>query len=589
MGSKRSTSLTLTALLVAGTGVAALSASPLAAQTIYPINRAEILEGARFDFKIEFPDAPKSDDVKVTINGEAIEKVFGKPGQFTQNEEGQKHSALWARQVSLKAGKYVVEAVQGSSKKTVAWEVFPASGPKKAKNVILFIGDGLSIAHRTAARIMSKGWNEGKYDSDLAMDDMPHMALISTSGNDSIVTDSANSAHAYTTGHKSCVNALGVYCAKNALTLDHPKVETIAEILRRQTKMSIGVVTNSEIEDATPASMVSHTRRRSDFNDIVKMYFDVKPDVIMGGGSPNFLPKTTPGSKRTDDLDFIAQFRNAGYTIATTKTEMNAAVAAGKTSLLGLYNTSNIDGAFDLRLAKKGSTAKFPDQPDVVEETRAAIDMLKGNPEGFFLMVESARIDKYSHSLDWERAVFDTIMLDNAVKVAKDFAGDRNDTLIIVVPDHTHAVSIIGTYDDDRPGQNLRDKLGVYQNSKAPNYGPLDADGYPTKVDTSRRLAVVFGTYPDTCDTGRPAMDGERVPAVRGPDGKTYIANETDCTLPGAARKAGNLPFDANSGVHSGDDGLLTAAGPNAEKFRGRKDNTFVFRVMAEALSLGAK
>jgi alkaline phosphatase len=565
------------------------SVAPATAQTIYPLTRAEILEGSRFDFKVEFPNAPAFADVKVTINGKPVAEAFGREVQFVQNEEGQKHSALWLRGAQLPAGQYVVEATQGSEKATVNWTVYPTA-ERKAKNVILFVGDGLSVAHRTAARILSKGWEQGLYGGELAIDDMPNMALISTSGTDSVVTDSANSASAYTTGHKSCVNALGIYCAKNALTLDHPKVETISEVIKRKrTGMAIGVVTNAEIEDATPAAMVAHTRRRSDYNDIVKMFFDVQPDVIMGGGSPNFLPKSTPGTKRTDDLDFIAKFKEAGYALATTKTEMNAAVAGGSKKLLGLYNTSNIDGAFDLRLAKKGSISKFPDQPDVVEQTKAALEMLKGAQDGFFLMVESARIDKYSHSLDWERAVFDTIMLDNAVKVAKDFAGDRNDTLIIVVPDHAHPISIIGTYDDDRPGQLLRDKLGTYNESLPPNYGPRDADGYPTKVDTSRRLAVAFGSYPDTCDTGRPYLEGERVPAVKGPDGKTNVANEKDCTGPLATRKQGNLPFDANSGVHAADDVLLTAMGPGAERFRGHKPNTFVFRVMAEALALGGK
>ena len=565
------------------------SVAPATAQTIYPLNRAEILEGSRFDFKVEFPNAPASADVKVTINGKPIAEAFGREVQFVQNEEGQKHSALWLRGAQLPAGQYVVEAAQGGEKATVNWNVY-ATGERKAKNVILFIGDGMSVAHRTAARILSKGWEQGLYGGELAIDDMPNMALISTSGTDSIVTDSANSASAYTTGHKSCVNALGIYCAKNALTLDHPKVETISEVIKRKRSgMAIGVVTNSEIEDATPASMVAHTRRRSDFNDIVKMFFDVQPDVIMGGGSPNFLPKSTPGTKRTDDQDFIAKFKEAGYALATTKTEMNAAVAGGSKKLLGLYNTSNIDGAFDLRLAKKGSISKFPDQPDVVEQTKAALEMLKGNEDGFFLMVESARIDKYSHSLDWERAVFDTIMLDNAVKAAKDFAGERNDTLIIVVADHAHPVSLIGSYNDDRPGQLLRDKLGVYQDSVVPNYGPRDADGYPTDVNTSHRLAVVFGTYPDTCDTGRPYMDGERVPAVAGAEKNTYVANEKDCTAPMAVRKQGNLPFESNSGVHAADDVVLTAMGPGAEKFRGHKPNTYVFRVMTEALSLGGK
>ena len=96
-------------------------------------------------------------------------------------------------------------------------------------------------------------------------------------------------------------------------------------------------------------------------------------------------------------------------------------------------------------------------------------------------------IDKYSHALDWERAVYDTIMLDNAVSVAKRFAAERNDTLIIVVADHAHPVSIIGTYDDERPGERLRDKLGIYAEAKFPNYPKADADGYP-RLD--RRVAA---------------------------------------------------------------------------------------------------
>jgi alkaline phosphatase len=157
--------------------------------------------------------------------------------------------------------------------------------------------------------------------------------------------------------------------------------------------------------------------------------------------------------------------------------------------------------------------------------------------------------------------------------------------LIIVVADHAHPVSIIGTYDDDHPGQRLRDKLGVYQHAKVPNYPAPNADGYPDKVDVSRRLAFVFGSYPDYCDTGHPYLDHENVPAVRGPD-KDYVANEAYCNYPGAARRAGNLPGSAPQGVHSADDVVLTASGPGAELFHGRIDNTRVFRNMVTALGL---
>jgi alkaline phosphatase len=566
--------------------MAALGTVPAAAQTIYPLNRAEILAGSRFDLKVEFPGAPAQGAVSVTINGEDAATVAGKSATFVEKEDGGDYSAYWIRGATLgKPGKYTVAAKAGDKTAEVSWEVFDTSAGGKAKNVILFIGDGMSIAHRTAARIMSKGLVEGRYGGELAIDDMPHMALVSTSGTDSVVTDSANSMSAYATGHKSCVNALGVYCARNKNTLEHPKVETISEFVKRTRGMSVGVVTNTEIEDATPAGMVAHTRRRADYNDIVKMFFAVQPEVILGGGSVNFLAKSTPGSKRTDDDDFIKKFEGAGYTFASTKAEL--AAAAGKPKLLGLFNTSNVDGALDRMFLKKGTVDKFPDQPDLTDQVRAALDVLSKNDKGFVLMVESGRIDKYSHSLDWERAVFETIMLDNAVKVAKEFAASRSDTLIVVVADHAHPVSIIGTYDDDRPGQLLRDKLGVYEQSIVPNYPKANADGYPEKVEVSRRLAFVFGSYPDYCDLGKPYLDGENVPAVAGA-AKDMVANEKYCNLPGAVRKTGNLPFSANQGVHSADDVVLTASGPGAELFHGRIDNTRVFRYIATALGLTA-
>jgi alkaline phosphatase len=567
--------------------VLAFLAVPVHAQTIYPINKAEVLVGTKFDLKVEFPGAPEQAAVRVTINGQDAATVAGKAATFAQRPDGGDYSAYWIRDAMItKPGKYTVEATAGSSKASVAWEVFDTAGGGKAKNVILFVGDGLSIAHRTAARMLSKGIVEGRYGGELAIDDMPHMALVSTSGTDSIVTDSANSMSAYTTGHKSCVNALGVYCARDKNSLDHPKVENISEFVKRTRGMSVGVVTNTEIEDATPAGMVAHTRRRADFNDIVKMFYVVQPEVILGGGSPNFLPKSTPGSKRTDEDDYIKKFEAAGYKFVSTKTELEA--AAGASKVLGLFNTGNIDGALDRFFLKKGTVAKFPDQPDLTDQVKAALSVLSKNDKGFVLMVESGRIDKYSHSLDWERAVYETIMLDNAVKVARDFAAQRNDTLIIVVADHSHPVAIVGTYDDSRPGQLPREKMGIYADAGFPNYPAPNASGYPEKVDVSRRLAFVFGAFPDYCETGQPYLDGENVPAVRGAAKGTNVANEKYCGLPGAARRTGNLPFAAPQGVHSADDVVLTAMGPGAELFHGRIDNTRVFRIMATALGLAS-
>ena len=367
------------------------------------------------------------------------------------------------------------------------------------------------------------------------------------------------------------------------MALNHPWVETIAELVKRKSGIAVGVVTNTEIEDATPAAMVSHTRRRAGYDDIVRMFYDVQPEVMMGGGTPNFT-----SGKRADGDDYLAKFAAAGYAYARTNLEMLEAAAKPDTKkLLGLYNNRNVDGALDRKFLKKGTVPLYPDQPDLTDQVKAALQVLTRNDKGFMLMVESGRIDKYSHSLDWERAVYDTIMLDNAVKVAKDFAGDRNDTLIIVVADHAHPISIIGTYDDEA-GFGLRDKLQLYEKSKFPNYGKPDAEGYPPSVEVSRRLAVVFAAFPDHCDAGKPYVAGENVPAgPAGPDDKKAVPNEANCQVPGAMRRYGNLPFTADRGIHSGDDVVLTAMGPGAEQFHGRIDNTRVFRAMAVALGLG--
>jgi alkaline phosphatase len=571
--------------LVLAAGAAIACALPVSAQTIYPISRAEILAGSKFDLKVEFDGAPAAADIKVAINGRDAAQVLGKSAIVDAKEEGQDHTAYWIRGISLsQPGTYQVTASAGGKSQSVTWEVY-GTPARKARNVILFVGDGLSMAHRTAARMLSKGMVEGRFGGELAIDDMPHMALVSTAGTDSIVTDSANSMSAYTTGHKSCVNAMGVYCARNKSGLGHPKVETVAELAKRRNGgMAVGVVTNTEIEDATPAGMVAHVRRRSDYDDIVRMFFEVKPDVMMGGGSAYFLPKSDPAGKRKDEENYLEKFKAAGYRFAATATEMKAAAAEqGTQRLLGLFHPGNLDGALDRKLLKKGTVSRYPDQPDLADQTQAAIDILSRGANGFVLMVESGMIDKYSHALDWERAVYDTIMLDNAVAVAKRFAAQRDDTLIVVVGDHTHPVSIIGTYDDTRPGERLRDKLGVYNNAGFPNYPAAGPDGYPASIDVTRRLAFVFAGFPDHCASGKPYLGGPFRP-TESKENKA-VANEVFCT-PEATRMQGNLPFTQPQGVHSADDVVLTAMGQGAELYRGRLDNTRVFRVIATALGL---
>ncbi|MCK1543064.1 alkaline phosphatase [Bradyrhizobium sp. 147] len=571
-----------------------LWATSVSAQTIYPIDRAEILAGAQFDFKVELPGPVDPAKLKVTVNGTDYAVAFGRSGIFVDREDGKEQSALVLRDVTLTTpGSVAVDVSDGTRQRSVTWTVYD-TGPRKAKNVILFIGDGMSPAHRVAARILSKGISEGKSRGKLAIDDMPHMALVATAGSDSIITDSANSASAYATGHKSAVNALGVYADRTASPFDDPRVETITSLARRRLGMAIGIVTNTEIEDATPAAMLAHTRRRAAYDEIVEQFFAAKPDVLMGGGSANFLPKSAAGSKRKDETDYIAKFRDAGYQVATTARELGALAAKPETGkLLGLFATGNMDGALDRKFLKGGGVRKFPEQPDLTEQVQAALKLLSRNEAGFFLMVESGMIDKYAHLLDMERAVYDTIMLDNAVRQTREWAHARgDDTLILVVADHNHPNSLVGTVIDDMgtaPNVPLRERVGVYEQAGFPNYPAADAEGYPARVDVSRRLAIFSASLPDHYETFRPKLDNPNEPTVKGGEDGTFKANDKYKDVPGVVLRPGNLPAMIGASVHSGEDVILTAAGPGSDGVRGSMDNTEIFRLMVDALGLAAR
>lgn len=562
------------------------------AAEVFPLDRATILSGSPFDFKVEFDAVVKPEDVKITVNGQDYKAALGKEVEFVAEEKNKDKvlgSAVILRGITIaNAGDYKVEVSAGSETKSVTWNVYGTPSQAKAKNVIFLIADGLSVAHRTAARIMSKGMTEGKANGRLNMDDVPPVAFIGTSATDAVATDSANTMSAYMTGHKTAVNAIGVYADRTPASMDDPKVETLAEALRRQTKKSIGIISTAELQDATPAAVVAHTRKRGDKAEINGMLFDVKPDVLLGGGSAYFLPQATAGSKRKDDKDYIALFKEAGYTLATSKGELATAAGSNTGKILGLFHTGNMDTTLDREFLKKGTVGKFPEQPGLVEMTKVALDSLSKNPEGFFLMVEAANVDKMSHPLDWDRAVVDTIEFDKAIGVAREFAAKNPDTLIVVTGDHTHGVSIIGTVDDEKPGTEMREKVGTYAEAGFPNYEDKDGDGYPDKVDVSRRLFLNANNGPDHYETFRPKLDGPFAPSVQN-EKKEYIANEQYKDVPGAVFVSGIIPKSADSGVHAVDDIVLQAEGPGAEGFRGYMEQSDVYKGLAEAFALGAK
>lgn len=580
--------LTLVASFVSGVPIsyAAYSVPEVSTINIMPIDRAKFLIGQKFDFEIEVKTQTPASAIEVTVNGITAENFFGKKAIVNFD----KMSTYRINDVSLpQTGKVTVmvtaKTENGVEKRTINYEVPTENIKKSAKNVILIIGDGMSLQARQMARILSKGITEGKYNDLLEMEKMSNLALITTSGSDSLVTDSANSASAYATGQKGAVNAMGVYADSTKDPFDDPKVENIIELAKRTRGMATGIVSTANITDATPAAMLAHTRKRSEQNFIAQEMLNPlhRPDVILGGGSRQFLPKSVPGSKRTDDRNLIEEFKAQGYPLATSKTELKQVGTPDK--LLGLFQLDNMDVYMDREVTKNPAVlGNFNDQPTLMDMTKTAIDVLSKNKNGFFLMVEGACIDKQLHTMDWQRATYDTIETDKAVGIAKEFAKRNEDTLVIVVADHAHGASITGTY-HELDGKSGREAVRTYADAGWPTFADVDGDGFPDDPNPSVTLAVQFANHPDYYENYK-FQEVPTSPAIMA-NGKA-IANPNRAPQ-GGELQIGNTPANDPSEVHSADDVPLTAEGPGADYFKGVMDNTEVFHGIVHALGLDGR
>lgn len=570
---------------------------------VLPLDRAKFLAGARFDLRVEAVGIdPETARIEINVTGP------NGPEPLLTGEPVRTSSAADSLEITYRglsyarAGSFVVRATVSADGKqadaSVTHEAVVANANgKRAKNVIFFLGDGMGQAPITAARILSRGITEGKYHSLLEMDRMEFRGLVTTSGADSIATDSANSMSAYMTGHKSSVNAMGVYESNAHDPNDHPRVETMSEILKRARGMAIGVVTTAEIQDATPAAVWSHTRRRSEYAAIMDQALNASqaPDVLMGGGNAALLPQSVEGSKRKDDRDLVAEFQAKGYAWASSRAELNAVMAGGPPQqLLALFHLGHMNFYMDREFHKNPSAPnpsqgivapQFNDQPTLPEMTRAALSILDKKPNGFFLMVEGASIDKAEHPLDWQRAAYDTIEFDQAIGVAKQWAANRDDTLIVVTADHNHAMSIAGTNDLGLGAGRSGNR--VYAEAGFPNYVDANNDGFPDDPDPSRTLYVAFSNHPDFRDDFRFDQAGYVEPALldkQAPGGPTAVPNpakDADAEL-----QVGNLPFNETNCVHTVEDVGISALGPGAAHYNGVLDNTEVFFGMMHALGI---
>lgn len=554
---------------------------------IYPYDGAVLLAGQRFDLRIEATELKGSlKDYRITLDGkplEGLERTSQGPGQ-----------AEWTlRATSLRSGSHTLTVSlvdeAGETKKEVRWEArLNPRLPRAAKNVILFIGDGMGWNTLNAARIIAKGYNpeNGMPRGNLEMETgYGGMAVVTTSSFDSFVADSANSASSIITGQKVPVYGLNVYSSNLKDTLAYPRIETLAEMLKRVRGVSLGVVTTTFGTDATPAMLNAHTRTRRDYQAIADMYFGkggfgIPLDVMLFGGSRDFIPKSAPGSRRKDDTDWISEAQRLGYTFVSTRSELLAAKpTTGK--LFGLFHIDNFPSYLDRAVWRRPEVlGSFTDMPYLWEMTQKAVEVLSQNPNGFFLMVEGGMVDKYQHRLDWVRALWDVLELDRAVAWAKRYAAQHPDTLVIVTADHAHPLSVFGGYDYSKMG---REGVGVYDKAGFPTYGDrVDANGLPLP-ETARGLAVGFAATPDYCETYRP-REVYKAPTIS--DGKGgYVANPEVCKEPGALLRTGNLNPGSAQGVHSADPLPLFAFGAGSHLFNGLMDQTEIFFRMAQALA----
>ena len=287
----------------------------------------------------------------------------------------------------------------------------PAIAETAPRNIIFMIGDGMGPAYTTAYR---------HYRDDPATEaveptvfDELLVGMSSTHPADStVVTDSAASGTALATGQKSYNGAIGVDVRKRPLL-------SVVEVARRR-GMSVGIAVTSQVNHATPACFLAHVDSRKQYNAIADAYLDdriegrPKADVILGGGLEYF---------RRADRDLVAGFAELGFETVFAADELRA---DGRGPLLGLFAEVALPPALD--------DAAGPRLPAM---TRAAIDRLDGNERGFFLLVEGSQIDWGGHANDVVYAMSELDEFAESVRLARDYAASRGDTLLLVTADHS--------------------------------------------------------------------------------------------------------------------------------------------------------
>ena len=475
---------------------------------------------------------------------------------------------------------------------------------KHAKNVILFIGDGMGISTITASRIYD-GQQKGGHgeENSLSFERFPYLALSKTYSVDQQTPDSAPTMTAMVTGVKTIgdslsVNQLVAHSEPNAGVVNTNKLTTILEQAKSE-GLSVGIVSTARITHATPAATYAHTANRdwegdsdrpagATVPDIAAQLVDFNInggiDVALGGGRTRFIPNTITdpeygvAGKRKDGrnltTDWTSKHSNAQY--VWNKAQFDAIDPKSTDHLLGLFEPSHVHYEAD-RVAHDKSG-----EPSLTEMTAKALEILKKNKNGYFLMVEGGRIDHAHHSGNAFRALTDTQQLAAAVQAAVNTT-DPEETLIIVTADHSHVFTIGGYPQRGNPILGLTKGVGA-------NTPDLDMLGLPYTT-----LNYANGTGYTGASNAQPAgsksfnaANGAWASGSEGHNPTSYTA-ATGRPLLNAAKVEGSdylqeaiIPLTAET--HAAEDVAIFAKGPKAHLFHGIVEQNVIYHVMAEAL-----
>ena len=455
-----------------------------------------------------------------------------------------------------------------------------AGKQRAAKNVILFLGDGMGISTITAARIFEGQLRgESGEENQLSFEQFPNVALSKTYSANQQTSDSAPTMTAIVTGVKTKDGILSV--DQNVVRGDYKTVKgnelpTVLE-MAEQRGLSTGVVTTTRVTHATPAACYAHIADRdweSDAN-LPKNAVDAKfPDiarqliefpygdgleVALGGGRANFLPRETADPEyeaekgnRQDGRNLTEEWtrKNPDSQYVWNKQQFDSIDPKKTKHLLGLFERSHMKFEHDRPTDEAG-------EPSLTEMTTKAIDILANNKKGYFLMVEGGRIDHAHHEGNAYRALTETIEFSNAVRAALAKV-NLKDTLIIVTADHSHTFNI-GGY--PVRGNNI---LGLVRSNdeqgNADHRYDLDKNGLPYTTLNYANGRGALPKRPDLTNIDTTALDYKQ----------EAIAPLTDET-------------------HGGEDVAIFATGPGAELVRGVMEESWIFQVMTTALRLSPK